>query len=55
MGKSLADVLVTSFDNDNGLNIDKFHIVSHSLGAQMAGEIGRAVLKKSNKTHKIRR
>lgn len=32
---------------DEGLDIEKFHIVGHSLGAQMAGLIGRNAHRKS--------
>lgn len=40
---------------DDGLNVESFHIVGHSLGAQMAGIIGRSVNKKSLGESKIAR
>lgn len=32
---------------DEGLDVNKFHIVGISLGAQVAGMIGRSIIKKS--------
>lgn len=49
----LAKELLTHFNN--GLDINKFHIVGHSLGGQMAGIIGREVYERSKKTMKIKR
>lgn len=40
---------------DEGLNVSKFHIVGHSLGAQMAGLIGRHAYRKSEGETKIAR
>ena len=40
---------------NNGLDINKLHIVSHSLGAQLAGLVGRQIQRKSSNTHKIKR
>lgn len=40
---------------DDGLNLENFHIVGHSLGGQMAGLIGRSVDKKSKGESKIAR
>ncbi|XP_013113989.2 phospholipase A1 [Stomoxys calcitrans] len=53
LGPVLAKHLLKQFDN--GLDIDKFHIVGHSLGGQMAGIIGREVWERSQKTKKIKR
>lgn len=39
----------------NGLDVKKVHIVGHSLGAQMAGYMGRTVLILSNGTITISR
>lgn len=41
----MAEVILDWFDE--GLNVDTFHIVGHSLGGQMSGVIGRSVYKKS--------
>lgn len=38
---------------DEGLDVNKFHIVGHSLGAQVAGMIGRSVIKKSSGESKL--
>ncbi|CAO1386647.1 unnamed protein product [Diamesa serratosioi] len=40
---------------NNGLNINNLHFVSHSLGAHLAGLVGRQIQEKSLKTHKIKR
>lgn len=37
----MANILITM--SENGLDISKFHIVGHSLGAQLAGSIGRKI------------
>lgn len=37
------------------MDINKFHIVGHSLGGQIAGIIGREVFTRSNKTMSIKR
>lgn len=41
----MAEVILDWFDE--GLNVDKFHLVGHSLGGQMCGVIGRSVHKKT--------
>lgn len=38
-----------------GLNKDKFHLIGHSLGAQLSGVIGRKIISKSNKSQKLKR
>lgn len=53
LGVVLAEKLLPQFDN--GLDIEKFHIVGHSLGGQMAGIIGRHIKELSNKTKQIKR
>lgn len=40
---------------NNGLDFNKLHIVGHSLGGQMAGNLGRKIKEKSNNTIKLRR
>lgn len=49
----MAEVIINLVDE--GLDIEKFHIVGHSLGSQMAGIIGRNVIKKSTGELKIAR
>lgn len=49
----MAEVILNLFDA--GLDADNFHIVAHSLGAQMSGIIGRNVIKKSGGDVKIAR
>ena len=39
----------------NGLDINKLHIVSHSLGAHLSGLVSRQIYEKSSKTYKIKR
>lgn len=46
LGAYVADALLSMFHN--GLSLDNFHIVGHSLGAQLAGHIGRNIFAKSN-------
>lgn len=40
---------------DRGLNLSRFHIIGHSLGAQLGGLIGREIIEKSGGKRKIRR
>lgn len=40
---------------DSGLDLRRLHIVGHSLGAQLAGIIGRTVYQESKKCNKIGR
>lgn len=40
---------------NNGLDINKLHIVSHSLGAHLSGLVSRQIQKKSSNTYKIKR
>lgn len=53
LGPKMAEVILNLVDE--GLDIDKFHIVGHSLGGQMAGIIGRNVMKKSGGVMKLAR
>lgn len=38
-----------------GLDLNRLHLVGHSLGGQMAGMIGREVVRISKKTKKVKR
>lgn len=40
---------------NNGLDINKLHIVSHSLGSHLAGLVSRQIQKKSSYNYKIKR
>lgn len=53
LAPELAKVLLEMFDH--GLDIEKFHIVGHSLGGQMAGIIGREILKRTKGEKKLKR
>ncbi|XP_059617747.1 uncharacterized protein LOC132262483 [Phlebotomus argentipes] len=39
----------------DGMRLDKFHVVGHSMGGQLAGYIGREVIKQSEKGAKLKR
>uniref|UniRef100_A0A6B2EG45 Putative serine/threonine protein phosphatase 2a regulatory subunit a n=1 Tax=Phlebotomus kandelakii TaxID=1109342 RepID=A0A6B2EG45_9DIPT len=39
----------------DGMRLDKFHVVGHSMGGQLAGYIGREVLRQSEKGAKLKR
>lgn len=45
LGPRMADVLIGLFDA--GLDVERFHLVGHSLGGQLSGIIGRNVIAKS--------
>jgi pancreatic triacylglycerol lipase len=49
VGKTLLNM------RNEGFNIDKFHLVGHSLGGHLVGYIGRSVYKNSNQTYKLTR
>ncbi|XP_053958549.1 lipase member H-A isoform X2 [Anastrepha ludens] len=53
LGSVLARTLVAMFEL--GLDINKLHLVGHSLGGQMAGIIGREVYRRSGKKKKVPR
>lgn len=53
LGSVVARHLIGMFEM--GLDIDKFHIVGHSLGGQMSGIIGREVYRRNGKTKKLPR
>lgn len=53
LGAHLADGLLSMFDE--GLSLNSFHIVGHSLGAQLSGHIGRHIIKKSHGKIKLPR
>lgn len=53
LGNVLTTILLSAFRK--GLDIEKFHVVGHSLGAQMAGVIGRKIISKSNQSQKLKR
>lgn len=53
LGPVIAKILIGMFDN--GLDINTFHLVGHSLGGQVSGIIGREIYKRSGKTKKLRR
>ncbi|GAB0095882.1 inactive pancreatic lipase-related protein 1 [Sergentomyia squamirostris] len=39
----------------DGFRLDKFHVVGHSMGGQLAGLIGREVIRQSEKAAKLKR
>lgn len=49
----MASVVVSALKN--GLESDKFHVVGHSLGAQLAGAMGRKIITQSNQSLKLKR
>ncbi|KAG5669189.1 hypothetical protein PVAND_017083 [Polypedilum vanderplanki] len=53
----LSDALSDSILDliNDGLHLDKFHVVGHSLGGQLAGAVGRKIKEKSNNSIKLRR
>lgn len=53
LGPVIAKVLIGMFDN--GLDINRFHLVGHSLGGQVSGIVGREIFKRSEKTKKLKR
>lgn len=53
LAPKVAHILMAMFDN--GLDIDKFHIVGHSLGGQLNGIISRHILKLSKGEKQVRR
>lgn len=53
LGPKLADILIELFME--GLHTELFHLVGHSLGGQLAGNVGRNIIAKSNKATKLQR
>lgn len=55
--KRVSDVVAkTLLDmRSKGFDLNKFHLIGHSLGGQMVGYVGRNVYKHSNKTTKMPR
>lgn len=53
LGNHVADGLLAMFHD--GLPVDTFHIVGHSLGAQLSGHIGRNIITKSRGKIKLPR
>ena len=49
----LADTFLELINR--GLDVNKLHIVGHSLGGQLAGIVARKIKEKSNKTFKLKR
>lgn len=40
---------------NNGLDIDKFHLVGHSLGGQLSGLVGRKIIEQTKGGAKLKR
>lgn len=53
LGKPLGDVILNAFSR--GLDIEKFHVVGHSLGGQLAGLCAKEIINKSNGQRKLKR
>ncbi|XP_055376067.1 lipase member H-A-like [Condylostylus longicornis] len=53
LGDLLGEVFIRFFKN--GMNLEKFHFIGHSLGAQLAGLIGRSIQRNSDGEIKIPR
>lgn len=53
MGPKVAEILLQLFND--GLKTELFHLVGHSLGAQLSGIVARNVISKSNGSTKILR
>lgn len=53
IGKIVAKALLIM--KGLGFDLDKFHVVGHSLGGQLAGIIGREVYAQSGNTYKLKR
>lgn len=53
LGQKLGKVILNMVNY--GLDVEKLHIVGHSLGAQLAGYAGRTVISQSDKKIKLKR
>lgn len=53
LGNVLATHLLSAFRK--GLDIEQLHVIGHSLGAQLAGVMGRKIFSKSNQSQKLKR
>lgn len=53
LGHKLATVILAMINS--GLDVDKLHLVGHSLGGQLAGYAGRTVISLSDKKIKLKR
>lgn len=53
IGPHIAQIMLKWFDR--GLNDRRVHLIGHSLGAQLAGVIGRVIIEKTNYQRKIHR
>lgn len=53
MGTAFAPILMKMFEN--GLDIEKFHLIGHSLGGQLAGIIGRVLHNQSGNSLMLKR
>lgn len=49
----MATIVLNAFRK--GLAVSKFHVVGHSLGAQLAGYMGRKIIEKTNHAIKLQR
>lgn len=49
----MANVILQWFDK--GLDDSKLHLIGHSLGAHLAGVIGRDIIRKTNNRRKVYR
>lgn len=53
LGPKMAEVLIDMVHN--GLDLEKFHLVGHSMGGQLSGLIGRKIIEKTNGACKLPR
>lgn len=53
LGHKLGSVILAMINS--GLDVDKLHLVGHSLGGQLAGFAGRTVISLSDKKIKLKR